>query len=157
MEDIYKNILDIEWWFNGIFFIAVGLLTPLILSRFIPYIGYIFIKKPFRRMAAKRLRKIKNIRRDAVHVSYEASKSAALLAAFASCAAIYMIIVLMSIAIVTSINDVNTFLEDDAFLNFLNMSFFIVPALEIIYLKKRLFVNSLLIRRKRLRTTHKDI
>jgi hypothetical protein len=150
MDEIYKNLSSPEWWFNGLFFVLVGAVVPFFFLKVIPFIGRTLITRTFRNLRAKRLRRIKRIRWDSVKVSYETSKSAALLAAFMSSSALYFVSMAMTISIISSIPGEEDFVANNLFFSMVIFSMLFVLAMEIAYFKKRLFVISLLIRRDRI-------
>lgn len=150
MEEIYKNIFSPEWWFNGFFFILVGLVIPSIFMKLIPLLGGFFIVKPFRKIRAIRLKKIKRIRWDPVKISYETSTSASLLGAFITSSVLYLTSISMSVVVLSYRDDVNNILEYDIFFIMTNCLMIFIILIEILYFTKRLFVQSLLLRRDRI-------
>ncbi|WFM71816.1 hypothetical protein [Halomonas sp. CKK8] len=150
MEEIYKNLSNPEWWFNGLFFIIVGAVIPFLSLKVVPFLGKVFVIKPVRKLRARRLKKIKKLRWDDVKVSYEASKSAALLAVFLTSFAIYFVSLSMTIAILMSSPEGSNIVENDTFFSMSKFSMLFVFFMEIAFLEKRIFVSSLFFRRERI-------
>jgi hypothetical protein len=72
MDAIYTNLVDPSWWFTGIFFVVVALALPAIFRAV-----QRLLKSLSRNRRAKRLWRVKRIRRNPLSISYEISKASA--------------------------------------------------------------------------------
>jgi len=72
MQQIITNLSDLTWWFNGMFFIFVGLFVAWIFKK-----APVVLKSALRKRLAKTLRKIKYERWCAATVQYQMNSSQA--------------------------------------------------------------------------------
>ena len=70
MDIVLDNLQKPDWWFTGLFFLVIGLGLNWAAKTVPPYIG-----KQFRKLEAKNLKELKNIRNNAASMYYEIMKS----------------------------------------------------------------------------------
>ncbi|MFD2165884.1 hypothetical protein ACFSJY_06355 [Thalassotalea euphylliae] len=138
MQQIITNLSDPAWWFNGIFFILVGLAVAWIFKK-IP----IVLKSALRKRLAKTLRKIKYERWCASSVQYQLNSSQARFFVFIFTCFTYI-----------------SWLAYDPLKIIFNESFFLgmlltspIYIIEIYWLMQDQYVKELIKRRRKLRIT----
>jgi len=140
MDNILNNIADPSWWFTGLFFVFVSIALASV-AKHIPAA----LKKYFRGVQAKRLRKIKSVRHSYSAVNYEIAKTQSRFILFV------MVCGLMLVSFVSG--PLNQILEVSKLAAAIISS--PIYIMEFVWLKQDLFTQSIINSQRKLRITNK--